>query len=277
MRTQPIRPDAVDESAEPVTVQSEIIRTGFTLIISNCSSALDRERRDEALKRWFDPAPMQWGTPEEKDDLPPFDYNDEGEGADPLFVTLNRALWAPLDESEHEALASRDMAPARAELGARLGRDALETCSDEQDEAEDNEKTLELALSFSVPRTKSQNFQEVMREARVVQGLIKLPASEDCARPTRLVLTANRDLSDESWPVEALPDGKRRLLDAVVTGCLGGLFVAANALQTQFVVVAGLCFAAHCVRLAVPTPQIGRRHLWRILRRLTQRWGRSAT
>ncbi|HET6354619.1 hypothetical protein [Streptomyces sp.] len=261
----------MDENEDPVAAPSEIIRTDpITLFIVGDSAALDHERGDEALRRWFDPARMQWDPPtgvtsEEEDDLPPFDYNDEGEAPDPLFVTLNHALWAPLDETEH-----------RAAYPARLGRDVLEAFSDEQDEAEDNEKTLELALSFSVPRTKSQYFQEVMRDARVVQGHIKLPASEDCARPTRLVLTANRNLSDKSRPFEALRDGRRRLLDATVTGCLGGLVAAANTLHSQLFLVAGFLFAAQCVRLAVPTPLIGERRLWRMLRRLAPRRRRGA-
>ncbi|MEU5296215.1 hypothetical protein [Streptomyces umbrinus] len=235
-------------------------------------------RADEALRLWASPVIERWQLEspavvacEEHDDLPPFDYNDEGDDADPLFVAVHRALWAPLDESEH-----RDASPAgMRESAARSGQDDLEACSEAQDEAEDNEKTLELAISFSVPRTKSQNFQEAMREARVVQGLISLPASEDCARPTHLMLTANHKLSSKSRPVQALSDGRRRLLDAIVTGCLGGLFVAANTLHSQFVVMAGLVFAAHCVRLAVPTPLMGGRRIWRVLKQLGRR-GRRA-
>lgn len=284
MRTQPVRLHAVDETEGPATPVSEIIQTApFRLVVTKCSYAADRGRRDVTLGDWFDIAcdrghlePSAVVARKEEDDLPPFDYNDEGDDVDPVFVTLNRALWAPLDESEREVLASSSAPPAQAETAAWPGRDIPETCSDEQDKAEDNEKTLELALSFSVPRTKSQNFKEVMREARVVQGLIKLPASEEHAQPARLVLAANRKLSENGWPGEAPPDGRRRLLDAIAAGCLGGLIVAANALHSQFVVVVAVAFAAHCVRLAVPTPLIrGRRH-WRMLRRLAPRRRRGA-
>lgn len=281
MRTQSIRLHAANESQNLTAAQSEIIRTDPIILVIDNSCALDHKRGAEALRRWSDPGPRQSTPPtivvsEEDNDLPPFDYDDGGDDADPLLVMVNHALWAPLDKGEREVLTGRHapLAPT-AEPTARLTRDSIQTGPGEQHEAKDNEKTLELALSFSVPRTKSQNFQEVMREAQVVQGLIKLPASQECA-PTRLLLTADRSQSGKYRQGEEPSDGRRRLLDALVAGCLGGLFVIANALHSQFLVVAGLCFAAHCVRLAVPTRLIGERRPLRLLRRLVQRRGRSA-
>ncbi|MDG5808575.1 hypothetical protein P9869_39210 [Streptomyces ossamyceticus] len=281
MRTHPFLLHTVNSNEDPVATRSEIIRTAPITLVIDDSSALGHKHANEALRSWFDPggksAKPTISASEGDEDLPPFDYDDEEGETDPLFVMVNHALWAPLGEGEHEKPVGRHAFPTRTtERASKPDCNVFRTGSDEQqDETEDNEKTLELALSFSVPLTKSRSFREIMREARVVQGLIKLPASEEHAQPTRLLLTTNRSPSREC-PVEDPSDGKRRLLDAIVTGCLGGLFVAAHALPSQLLVITGMFFAAHCVRLAVPTRLIEERRPWRLLRRLTQRRRRNA-